>query len=418
MELKADFHHLLTVVTIVPQHDFSFPKLVEMMTLASPQNLIALVAVFLFSVVPLTLHACQLEEVQRMVLQQKADVAIQVAEADDKKNDEADEDADEEETPITDTAAMPSDVEEIGDQFIRFHMWDGSIMGGDVSVKAIDVETEFGMLTVPIDKILKFYPGLDSLPDLDSRIRTLVENLGDREFEVREQSHRELLSLGAQIRGEIQNYDDGGSAERKKHLEEIKKQIDEMLDEFENPQVDSSLIRGDTIVTDDFSIVGKIKQDQFQMGSKFGQLNIKLADIKLADRTFNLAQDDVRKSVKVEAKDFFQTSPRSTKIRVNRGDRISIRASGTVNWTNWSQSCGPDGMTNQGEWQGINSGTLTARIGKSGKLVKVGSREDFTAKESGVLYLGIAIRDNYARNSSYRWTGHYDVKIVVEPAEK
>ncbi len=331
-----------------------------------------------------------------------------------------------EDKPETDDSAEVAEVdtsdseekEEIGDRFIRFHMWDGSIVGGEVSVDQIEVETEFGTLAIPIEKILKFSPGLDSLPVLNEQLSTLVENLGDKNFDTREQAHRELISMGALIRNAIDGFSDGGSAERKKHLEDIKKQFGEMAEDFEATETMSALVQDDTVVTEHFTIVGKIKQDGFTMGSKFGELNIKLTDIKLADRTFNMARQEVRKSVEVDSRAFFQTEPLSTKIRVNRGDKISIRATGTIEWKNWNTSCGPGGQTSQGQWEGINSGALAARIGKTGKYVEVGAKGDFVAKESGVLYLGIAMQDNYARNSSYRWEGNYSAKISVQPTSK
>ncbi len=135
--------------------------------------------------------------------------------------------------PVTDTASLTAQPAPLGDQFIRFHMWDGSIVGGDVEVEKIDIETEFGTLQVPIEKISKFRPGLDSIPKLNRKITELVEGLGDKDFEVREKSHRELVAMGLQIQQEIKRFDDGGSVERKKHLAEIKKEFAELADELE-----------------------------------------------------------------------------------------------------------------------------------------------------------------------------------------
>ena len=152
------------------------------------------------------------------------------------------------------------------------------------------------------------------------------------------------------------------------------------------------------------------------MQSKFGNLTVKLADIKMGDRSFNFGKSKITKSVQIGATAFFQKQPVSTRIRVNRGDKIKIRADGVVQWTNWNSSSTPEGLTNQGQWQGINSGRLVARIGDGGKYIDVGSKSEFTAKTSGILYLGIAVRDNYANNPGYRWTGHYNAKIQVKPA--
>ena len=123
----------------------------------------------------------------------------------------------------------------------------------------------------------------------------------------------------------------------------------------------------------------------------------------------------IRRNVSVDAETFFQREPMSTRIRINRGDRVQIRASGTVRWTNWNMDSNPDGLPNQGNYRGIQSGTLCAQIGNSGKPIKIGSGESFVASEAGTLYLAIAVQDNYANQNSYRWTGSYKVKIVVDP---
>ena len=87
-----------------------------------------------------------------------------------------------------------------------------------------------------------------------------------------------------------------------------------------------------------------------------------------------------------------------------------------MQWTNWSQSASPDGLPNQGNWNGISNGALAARIGTDGSVVGVGSDNSFKAERSGILYLGIAMPDNYVKNSGYRWTGKFKAKVKVDPA--
>ncbi len=378
-------------------------------------SMIMILVAVLMMLAPAQLPA-QIEELAEQAEGQAAVQADEARPEQEKSKAEQEEDT----GPVTDTADSAV-TEELGDRYIRFHMWDGSIVGGEVTTNQIDVETEFGTLQVPIGKITKFYPGLDSIPVLNARINQLVEGLGDKDFDVREQSHRELVSMGIQLRTEIHRFEDGGSAERKKHLQEIKKEIEEMvdqLDEFDEPLDERALIRGDMVVTRDFSIVGKILQNEFRIGSKFGELRVNLGDIKMGDRSFTQKREDIRKSVEVSGTAFFQTTPKSTKIRVNRGDKIQIRASGVVQWTNWSTSSTPDGINNQGQWNGMDCGCLAARIGNTSQYIKLGSKAEFVAKQTGVLYLGVAMRDNYASNNGYRWDGNYDVKIVVTPAGK
>lgn len=332
------------------------------------------------------------------------------------KQEESDEDEDE---PIAAVVPPPA-VKKINEKFVRFHMWDGSIVGGEVQLETIPIRTEFGLLQVPVSDIRKFYPGLNSFPALNSRIKRLVDGLGDKDFDVREKSHRELSGMGVQIRNEIDKFEDGGSAERKKRIAEIKKELDEEMDSLEDDEdanpMDLPLIRGDRIDTPDFSIVGKIEQEEFVLQSKFGELRVMLGDVRMADRSFQEIGGVIKKKFEVDGHTFIQRKPLSTRLRVNKGDRVSIKADGIVQWTNWSTSSSPDGLTNQGQYLGINSGTLIGRIGTTGKPFKIGSKHSFVAKQGGMLFLGISMQDSYINNSGYKWVGKYKTRVEVKPA--
>lgn len=305
---------------------------------------------------------------------------------------------------------------EISDQFARLHLRDGSIIGGEIETRSINVETKFGMLTVPIGRIVKIYPGLQSSPELQQKISQLVEELGANEMSVRDKAQKEIASMGPRIVNVLRTFDDGGNAERKKRLTQILTGIEQQFEDETELEQESMLAFDDRIVTPDFSIIGIIQQKQFRVVSKFGDLSVKLGDLKLADREVRGNQSEVRKTIRVPAMAFFQREPKSTGIRVNKGDKISIRADGVVQWTNWNSSSTPDGLTNRSNWQNINSGKLVARIGTdNSNCVAIGSKGEFIAQSPGTLYLGIAMRDSYAANTSYRWSGEYKARIRVKP---
>lgn len=346
--------------------------------------------------------------------EQTADEAIpaETAVQDEQKTQEGQPETTEEESSAP--VPQPLSLESIEPNYIRFHLWDGLIVGGDATIDAIDVQTEFGSLKIPISKIMRFHPGLESMPTLQSRINELVEGLGDRNFEVREQSHNELLSMGLLLRNEVNRFDDGGSAERKKHLVELRKKIDELSEEDEDSsELNRPLIRGDFIQTPSFSVVGKIVQTEFRLKSQFGEMVIPLGEIKMADRTFGLIAPETRKTVDVEATTFFPDGL-NTKIKINRGDKVSIVATGEMNWTNWSATCGPEGMSDKGQFRSFKSGMLLAQVGSKGQLTKIGANGSFVAKTSGDLYLGIAMAENF-RSGGYTWTGKYTAKVIVKP---
>lgn len=339
---------------------------------------------------------------------------------DEQLDDEIKQDEVQDEEPTISTEALKSDEPKIDDRFLRFQMWDGTVVSGIVSIAAIDIETEFGSLQIPIERLVDFRPGLVSLPELQAKVDGLVEKLGDREFKTRESAHRELVAMGPMLANMLATLDDGGDAERKKHLVKIKEEIEAMIEE-EDGEASNNLemiSRGDRVQTPDFSIVGKLVQQEFEVKSKIGDLRIQLSDVVRADRGIVMKSQSLRKTLSVAGTTFFQKKPLSTKIRVSKGDRITITATGIVQWTNWSQTASPDGLPNQGNWNGISNGALAARIGSDGSVVGVGSDNTFKAERSGILYLGIAMPDNYVKNKGYRWTGKFKAKVKVEPANR
>ena len=362
------------------------------------------------------LNAQRLQRAQRLTLPTPP-IAVQEedADADEAKEQDEDEAAQEEEDVIEVPAAKKTELP--GEQEIRFELWDGTIVAGNINIEYITVETQFGKLDVPVKNIIRMQPGLDSFPQMNEKLNLLVEQLGDRDFQVRESAHRELVVMGPMIRTELGGFEDGGSAERKKHLEKIAEQIDEMMDEEDDEiETESELVRGDTIQTLDFTIVGKILQPEFRLSSKYGDLQISLADIKSGDRTWMETSQSIVKTVNVEGNSFFQSTPVSTKIRVSKGDRIKIRASGNVSWASWGNiSSTPDGITNQGNWREFTCGTLVARVGSGDNYTKIGSKNEFVAKADGILFLGIAMRDNYANQAGYQWPGTYKARVTVTP---
>jgi hypothetical protein len=372
-----------------------------------------IVVLLVFALLPSGTWAKQEKEEAMTERAVRAAADAHTEEQDQKKQDEKSESQpeDSEVAPVTPPSVA---LESIEPNYIRFHLWDGLIVGGNMEIDAIDVETEFGSLKIPIRKIMRFHPGLESMPGLQTRINDLVEGLGDRNFEIREQSHNELLSLGLLLRNEIAQFEDGGSAERKKHLLELRKKIDELTDEDEESSESARpLIRGDFIQTPSFSVVGKIVQTEFRLKSQFGEMVIPLGEIKMGDRTFGLIAPETRKTVDIEVTAFFPDGM-NTKIKVNRGDKVAISATGDMNWTNWNSSCGPDGMSDKGQFRSFKSGMLLAQVGSKGQLVKIGTNGSFVAKSNGDLYLGVAMADNF-RAGGYNWTGKYTAKIVVKP---
>ena len=79
--------------------------------------------------------------------------------------------------PIVELSRGP--VVEMGPKHLRMHLLDGSVISGDLAIGEVEVETAFGKLVVPIDKIRSLRPGLDSNPKMLAHIEGLIKGLSD-----------------------------------------------------------------------------------------------------------------------------------------------------------------------------------------------------------------------------------------------
>jgi hypothetical protein len=310
---------------------------------------------------------------------------------------------------------------QLGPKHIRLHLLDGSVISGDLSVSEITVETPFGNLVVPIDRIRSFSPGLDSYPKVLADLEALIKNLGADDYQTREQAHKDLAAMGIKIRKELDRFVNDENAEIKRHVGEIIKELEEQNQDAEDLDEEGAgaqpWIRLDTVVTSDFTVVGKVTPKEFEIASKYGPLTVALADVEKGEREAGV-RESLRKSVTVEGANIAQRSFKSSGIRVQAGDKITFRADGNVIMSPWGSNAatGPDGAPNYGWYvpNQIPGGSLVARIGDKGQVFKVGRQLTMTAKSAGVLQLAIGIQAEYA-NEGYSYPGQYNVKLKIEP---
>ena len=312
-------------------------------------------------------------------------------------------------------------VVQLGPKFIRLHLQDGSVISGDLSVSEVTVETQFGNLIVPIEKVRSFTPGLDSNKKAAEQIAALIEKLAGDDYKTREQAHKDLAAMGVKVQRELEKHVGSENAEVKRHVTEILKELEEAAEEQADDDSGSTSaqpwIQLDTVVTSDFTVLGKVVPQDFTIASKYGPLKIALADIARAERDVG-ARESLRKNMSVTGDTLAQRGFKSSGIRVQAGDKITVKAEGSIVMSPWGSNAhsGPDGMPNYGWYipNQIPGGSLCARIGEKGSPFKVGRSLTFVAKSSGVLQFAIGIQGEYA-GEGYQFPGEYKLKLRVDP---
>ncbi len=197
-----------------------------------------------------------------------------------------------------------------------------------------------------------------------------------------------------------------------KILEEIEQQADEEEGAKHTPLIDD-----DTITTTSFTMVGKISPQSFQVQTKFGPLTVALADIRRAEHESSDEKQPFQKSFDVQGNNLVMRNWFNSNIKVNKGDKIVIDASGSVVMSPWGSESvsGPEGSQNYGQYKpGIFGGALVLRWGTNGQEELVGRTKTFTATKAATLYFGVAMQPNFT-SSGYQFPGQYKVKVKVNP---
>ncbi|MGC1272174.1 MAG: hypothetical protein WBC44_00600 [Planctomycetaceae bacterium] len=303
---------------------------------------------------------------------------------------------------------------------VRVHLMEGSVVSGTLSVDALTVKTAFGTLEIPVEHVVSFTPGLASHPQLQDRIGRLIQKLGSNDAAERDQAQRELTDFGPGIRPQLERHRKDPDAERRTRIEKILEDVElQANDDSFAEDSPPSLIAEDTVETDRFTIVGQIAPESFRVETPFGPLTVALKDIRYVARETD-RKPEVRARAAVDASNLPQIGLKDTGVRLQRGDRVSVTASGSIVMTPWGNNVtsSPDGagMNVPVYANGIPSGALIGRIGRNGEDLLIGARNEFTATSTGTLYLGVAMAHQFA-NQGYTFPGTYEVRLRVNPPE-
>ena len=305
-----------------------------------------------------------------------------------------------------------------GPNVLRFLMMDGSSLLGELGPEELQVITKYGVLTVPVRDILSFTPGLDSKPELSRHLAALIRDLASETVEVREIAAKALDRMGLPLRQELRRFRKDEDPERRARIEKLLTVLQERQEELDFDDPDSlpkAWIHEDVLATDLFAVKGDIKPKTFEITTRYGRMKLKLSDIDTVVRA-RINQKNVNRSFSVTAEHIAQRSFKNTGIVLGPGDAVTVTAEGAITMSPWGSSkvSTPDGGVTYGWYNQasqIFAGTLVGRVGKSGKIFKLGTRMTFKVKKAGTLRIGIGMNPSYIQNN---YPGAYKVRVRVK----
>jgi hypothetical protein len=301
-----------------------------------------------------------------------------------------------------------------------FHLRDGGKVAGRPKLDVLTVDTRYGVLHVPTEDLI-LVRFARRLADLErQRIEAAIARLGAEDFADREAATEDLRKMGLVARKFLLEA-------RKGAIDEVKSRAASLLAEISSsaPTPSSSEEDGldpllddedDEVVTQRFTVRGRVKEEQFTVESRYGALELEATEI--AGIAFHPEKRTVR-TLEVSASSTVPDSWLNTKLSVAKGQRIVLRARGQITVPNYNLTSGPEGTTRYSgsTFQNFPMLSLVGKVGKNGKPFLVAKEYQGKASREGTLYLALVpFRRNYAASGSYQVKVETGQSGELEPA--
>jgi len=314
-------------------------------------------------------------------------------------------------------AAIPGDVE--------IHFLNGSKVRMIVQSEKLDVATQYGKLSVPIKDVRAIEFGIHYPDDMEARIEAALKNLGSSDYREREKADKALVELGPF------SYPMVLQASRAKEVLEVSRRAKEIVGKLEakHPKKDLKTSVDDRVVTQNFTIVGRILTTTVKAKTEyFGEQELNLAKMRTLKA---MGGGSVDMQVTVDAGKYAnQGQWLDTGYLVDGQTQITINATGNIDV--WPQqggqfNCGPGGfqVTRNGGGNGgkvpggrkigrvVNNqqhcGMLLGKIGENGEIFMIADGYDGNPEAEGTLFLHIG-----PSQWNVQCVGTFDVKIAVK----
>lgn len=285
-----------------------------------------------------------------------------------------------------------------------FFLRDGSRITGVPGFDSLQVKTRYGTLEIPSSDLVRLRLSLRTENDSDELIELEIQRMGEPEFEKREAAMDALRKFGPKALPYLEKLTRSDDEELRNRcsllIGEIKsraKESNKHGDEF------PALVGGsDEIITKRFKIRGSIQDSSFKIKSRYGTLDIKIADILGVDFR---STGNIQQTVTISGKQVVPASWADTKLFVAPGTTLKIRASGSLLVQNYNLNSGPQGTTRYtgNTYKNFPMLSLVGKIGRKGTPFLIGANYKAITRAGGTLHLGvIPFRTNYTATGTYK----------------
>jgi hypothetical protein len=299
----------------------------------------------------------------------------------------------------------------------------GSLVRLTLVQEKIDIETQYGKLSVPLTDVRRIEFGLHMPEGMDKKVGSAIQQLGSGDFKEREGAVRELVALG------VHAYPAVLKATKSPDLEVAKRALDAATRiRAKVAAKELGLGADDRVVTAKFIIVGRILTRAIKARTEyFGDAQLSLPQL----RHLRVLVDSKDGNVIIDAGKYANANEwLDTNVMVDATSMLIIAASGQIDLRPQEPGtilCGPQGYGpaagggfnaggpgGKGKNKGggfapasrVYPGVLLGRIGDDGEIFVIGERYEGMPDRQGKLFLNI----NPSRYDTTS-TGTYQVRV-------
>ena len=293
---------------------------------------------------------------------------------------------------------------------------DGSIYNGSISIKNVDLQTDYGKLAIPLKNVTSIEVGLTPDRTNKTKLENLCSQLSNEIEETRKIAYDELLKIKP---AEIYILQDYLYSDKYTPAIDNLWTLDQLISEIKSKlNLDDNIQEKDNISIDGQYLMGGIFTfPSVEIKTEFGALTIPKEKISRIEVTYVPSTGgENTKIINLAASKYISGNPNGgwyrTGINVAKGQRIIISATGEVTLASLSNAkYNPNGAAGSEEsYVGSSAyptyGQLVYKIGETGQATTAGAKFNGTMNAGGMLYISIYETVYNAGN-----TGSYNVNI-------
>ena len=303
------------------------------------------------------------------------------------------------------------------DILAKLTLRDGSVYNGSISIKSVDLQTEYGKLAIPLKNVSSIEVGLSPDRSNKAKLENLIVQLSNEIEETRKIAYDELLKIKP---AEIYVLTDYLYSDKYIPAVDNLWTLGQLISELKSKlNLDDNIQEKDIISIDGQYMMGGIFTfPSVEIKTEFGALTIPKEKITKIEVTYVPSTgNESSKIINLPASKYISGNANGgwfrTGINVTKGQRISMTATGEVTLASLSNAkYTPNGATGiESSYLGTGStyptyGQLVYKIGETGQIYTAGAKFNGAITETGMLYISIYETVYNAAN-----TGSYNVNI-------